>query len=196
MKNAALLSACTRSTAPSMANMPVNRMPKPSIIWPMLRFLGLLKNTNSTAPMNATTGLKVLGWMRVSSRLSPEISARRMSWPVTVVPMLAPMMTPTAWVRSRMPLFTRPTTITMVPQLLWITPVIRVPSSTPRRVFAVSFCSTACIWPPASFSSPDPIMDMPYKNSATPPARSITSKTDIKTASLPAPAPERRVKFG
>ncbi len=62
----------------------------------------------------------------------------------------------------------------MVPALLWITAVINVPSSTPRKVELVSFCSTPCIRPPAIFSSPEPMMLMPYKNSAMPPARSIT----------------------
>ncbi len=44
------------ATAFSMVNRPVNRMPKPMQIWPMLRFLGLFKNTNSTAPTKATMG--------------------------------------------------------------------------------------------------------------------------------------------
>ena len=30
-------------------------------------------------PINATTGAKVFGWMRVSHRLSPEISAMRIN---------------------------------------------------------------------------------------------------------------------
>ena len=36
------------------------------------------------------------------------------SHPVTVVPMLAPMITPIAWVRFMIPAFTNPTTITVV----------------------------------------------------------------------------------
>lgn len=82
-------------------------------------------------PTNATTGANVLGWMRVSRRLSPEISAMRMSWPVTVVPMFAPMMTPTDCVRVIMPELTRPTQMTTVPAEDWITPVMRVPKMTP-----------------------------------------------------------------
>ena len=39
---------------------------------------------------NATTGAKVLGWISVSQRLSPEISAMRISWPVTVYQCLHP----------------------------------------------------------------------------------------------------------
>ena len=88
--------------------------------------------------MKATTGEKVLGCTRVKSRLSPEMSAIRISWPVTVVPMLAPMMTPTDWVRVMMPELTRPTQMTTVPAEDWITPVIRVPSKTPFNVLEVN----------------------------------------------------------
>ena len=124
-------------------------------------------------PINATTGAKVLGWISVSQRLSPEISAMRISWPVTVVPMFAPIMTPTDCVRVMMPEFTRPTQITTVPAEDWMTPVMRVPKITPLSVEEVSFCSTPCILPPASFSRPAPIMDMPYRNSAIPPNREV-----------------------
>ena len=37
----------------------------------------------------------------------------------------------------------------------------------------VSFCSTPCILPPASFSRPAPMIDMPYKNNAMPPSREV-----------------------
>ena len=67
------------ATAASMVNMPVNRIPKPIMIWPMLRFLGALKNTNRIAPAKATSGLKVLGLSMVSSQPPPEISDRRIS---------------------------------------------------------------------------------------------------------------------
>ena len=112
-------------------------------------------------PTNATPGANVLGWMRVSRRLSPEMSAMRMSLPVTVVPMFAPMMTPTDCVRVIMPELTRPTQMTTVPAEDWITPVMRVPKMTPLMVEEVSFCSTPCILPPASFSRPAPMIDIP-----------------------------------
>ena len=97
----------------------------------------------------------------------------RINWPVTVVPMFAPIMTPTDCVRVMMPEFTRPTQITTVPAEDWMTPVMRVPKITPLSVEEVSFCSTPCILPPASFSRPAPIMDMPYRNSAIPPNREV-----------------------
>ena len=144
-----------------MVSMPVNKMPKPIRIWPMLRFDGFLKNTNKMAPAKATMGAKVEGLSICRIRLSPEISAMRMIWPVTVVPMLAPMMTPTAWGSSMMPELTRPMTMTMVPAEDWMSAVMSVPSKTPRSVEAVSFCRMVCILPLASFSRPEPMMLMP-----------------------------------
>ena len=51
--------------------------------------------------------------------------------PVTVVPILAPMMMEDAWNKVRMPELTRPTTITVVAAELWITaltvPPIKIP---------------------------------------------------------------------
>ena len=83
------------------------------------------------------------------------------------------MITPTDCVSVMIPELTRPTQITTVPADDWITPVIRVPKMTPLMVEEVSFCSTPCILPPASFSRPAPMIDMPYKNNAMPPSREV-----------------------
>ena len=98
----------------------------------------------------------------------------RISWPVTVVPMLAPMITPTDCVSVMMPELTRPMQMTTVPAEDWITPVISVPNKTPFSVLEVSRCSTPCILPPAMRSNPAPMIDMPYKNSAIPPSKDVT----------------------
>ena len=117
------------------------------------------------------------------SRLSPEISAMRIICPVTVVPMFAPMMTPTACESPMIPEFTSPMTMTMVAAEDCSTPVMSVPSSTPRMGEEISFCSTVCILPLAIFSRPEPMMLMPYRNSAMPPARLIASKMVIAAGS-------------
>ena len=95
------------------------------------------------------------------------------------------------------PELTRPITITMVPALDWITAVIRAPSSTPRRVEAVSFCRILCILPPATRSRPEPMMDIPYKNSAMPPSSWIASLaviiSSLEGLSLPPLRPGRDV---
>ena len=49
----------------------------------------------------------------------------------SVVPMLAPMMTLTAGRNPRTPAFTRPTTMTVMAVLDWMTPVMRVPAARP-----------------------------------------------------------------
>ena len=82
------------STELVMMPMPVNKRPKPIMIWPMFRFLGALMNTYRMAPAKATRGAKVSGLQNSIQVLPPDISDRRISWPVTVVPMFAPMMMP------------------------------------------------------------------------------------------------------
>ena len=65
--------------------------------------------------------------------------------------------------------------MTVVPELDWMS-AVTAPRATARQVDEVSFCRMLSILPPAYFSSPVPMMDMPYKNSARPPARLITLK--------------------
>ena len=52
-------------------------------------------------------------------------------WAVMVVPMLAPMMTPTDWARDMSPAEMKPTTSTVVTEEDWITAVTRAPVNTP-----------------------------------------------------------------
>ena len=66
-------------------------------------------------PATSATGASVEGWN--SRRTEPEEasrSSRRMIWPVTVVPTLAPMMMPRDWCRLRMPAPTSPAVMTIV----------------------------------------------------------------------------------
>ena len=65
-------------------------------------------------PISASTGVKAVGFSSCSHTLPPSIPARLSSQAVTVVPMLAPMMTPMAWRSSMRPEFTKPTTMTVV----------------------------------------------------------------------------------
>ena len=60
-----------------------------------------------------------------SSILNPIIKA------VTVDPILAPMITPTAWRRDNIPALTRPTVITVMAVLLCTNPVTMNPAKTP-----------------------------------------------------------------
>ena len=168
-------------TAPVMFSRPENRMPKPMAILPM--DLEFLKNwpMMSTMPKIRAMGAKVEGWKkRRMSAPEASISKRRMIWPVTVVPTLAPMMMPRLWCRVKMPAPTRPAVMTMVAVELWM----RAVTSTPRMK---AFRGLSVTLPMATFRVPDefsfresPMRRMPYKNMARPPKREITLNISIK----------------
>ena len=98
---------------------------------------------------------------------------------VMVVPILAPMMMPTAWFSFMMPEFTNPTTITVVAEEDWITAVTPAPKRTAIIRFDVSFSSRYSSLPPESLVSPSPMVLMPYKNMARPPTKDNTPKMSI-----------------
>ena len=70
---------------------------------------------------------------------------------VTVVPMLAPMITPTAWVRVRSPAFTKLTTITVVALDDWMIAVMPSPVSTLLKGFDVMAARKDFNLSPAAF---------------------------------------------
>ena len=96
--------------------MPAIRMAKPSRILPTPR-LRSLPTIYSQMPMKPRIGLQALGLSILVIKLSPSRPDKDSSQPVTVVPMLAPMMTPMAWCSSIRPELTKPTAITVVAPL-------------------------------------------------------------------------------
>ena len=88
---------------------------------------------------------------------------------VTVVPILAPMITPAAWYRSINPEFTKLTTITVQALDDWITAVKRVPTRIPRNGVFVKNSRIALILAPAACSKLSLINLIPYKKSPSPP---------------------------
>ena len=64
-------------------------------------------------PAKASAGVNEAGLSRRSHTLPPSMPDRLSSHAVTVVPMLAPMMTLTAWRKVIRPEFTKPTTMTV-----------------------------------------------------------------------------------
>lgn len=68
---------------------------------------------------------------RSTQPLPPDRLFRHSIQPVTLVPRMAPMMTPMACRTFIMPELTKPTTITEVAEEDWMTAVTAVPSSTP-----------------------------------------------------------------
>ena len=149
--------------------MPAMRMAKPRKIWPT-PFCLSLPAMNRMMPAKPSSGAQASGlsiWIR---KLSPSRPVRLSSQAVTVVPMLAPMMTPTVWYRSISPELTKPTTMTVVAELDWITAVTARPSSRPRSGEEVILLRITCRRPPAVCSRFLPMTSMPYKNMARPPS--------------------------
>ncbi len=79
------------------------------------------------------------------------VTLNAMSWPVMVVPMLAPITTPTACWRFIRALFTNPTVITVVALELCTSAVTRAPAATPMKRLVVRAFSMVFILLPATF---------------------------------------------
>ena len=143
------------ATAEDILVIPINSSPKPIIILAIsladLRFpVSIITTPTITAIGASLAGLK-----------NSAHSTADTSHPVTVVPILAPIITPIACVRFIMPAFTKPTTITVVADELWMTAVIAAPRSTPISLFLVRTSKMDFILFPAAFSSPWDIICIP-----------------------------------
>ena len=80
---------------------------------------------------------------------------------VTVVPMLAPIITETDWTKERSPALTKLTTITVVAEEDWMTVVINKPVSIPTKRLLVIADNTARNLSPAIFCRPSLISFIP-----------------------------------
>ena len=112
-------------------------------------------------PASASTGVKEEGFRSRTARLSPLMPLRLKSQAVTVVPMLAPMITPMACRSAMRPEFTKPTTITVVAEDDCITEVIPNPVRTPLKGFEVILESRVRSLLPAAFCNPELIKFIP-----------------------------------
>ena len=83
-------------TAPLMVSIPVIRMEKPRRMVPISFFFSFLQNITRITPTRARTGPNVVGLQSCTTKLLLSIPERLKIQEVTVVPMLAPMITPTA----------------------------------------------------------------------------------------------------
>ncbi len=106
-------------------------MPNPVIISPVFFFFSCSPNNMKNAPIPTIRGAKKSGENILPHSLRDTIQA------VIVVPILAPIMTPTACVNVSNPALTNPTTITVVAELLWIIAVMAAPISTATNRFLV-----------------------------------------------------------
>ena len=130
-------------------------------------------------PITARIGVKEVGLRRRIRTLEPSMSPRLKSHAVTVVPTFAPIITLIDWRSVISPEFTKPTTITVVAEELWITAVTPRPVRKPAMGFPVILSSRERSFPPARRSSACPIRLMPKRNSARPPSIVSVSKMSI-----------------
>ncbi|MPN08667.1 hypothetical protein SDC9_155952 [bioreactor metagenome] len=135
----------------------------------------MIRNT----PIIAKRGVKLSGLNSFMKKLSDSIPARLNIHAVTVVPILAPIMTPTDCDSFMMPEFTKPTTITVVAEELCITAVTSIPINTPLIGDEVSFSRIFSRRPPSVFSSAVPIICIPKRKNASPQIRLNTLKRFI-----------------
>ncbi len=129
---------------------PINSTPKPTRISPTCFFFPLPVKRLKTAPTPTSAGFII----------SPHSLMDTIQL-VTVVPILAPIIIPTACCRLMIPAFTKPTTMTVVAELLWMMAVIPVPKSTPMSRLLVKIPKSCCILCPADFCSPSAIASIP-----------------------------------
>ena len=88
-------------------------------------------NIRRMMPTTATMPVSTSVLSSCTTPLPPSRDDRHRIHPVTLVPSMAPMITPMACLTFIMPELTKPTTITEVAEEDWITAVTPVPSSTP-----------------------------------------------------------------
>ena len=167
-----------------MVSIPNIKVAKPSRMVPTSFCLEDLENIIITVPISARMGVKEVGLNSCMNRLSLEMPPRERIQAVTVVPMLAPMITPMDCFRVISRELTKPTTMTVVAEELWITavtprpvrkPLILLSVNLPRRVFRLF---------PARRSRPSPITFIPNRNRQRPPIMVNTSKIVIVNASF------------
>ncbi len=130
-----------------------------------------LETIYKRSPIKARIGVKDDGFKSVTKTFLPSIPARLRIQAVTVVPMLAPMMTFMDCCSVIRPEFTKPTTMTVVAEELWIMAVTTRPVRTPANFPEVSRLKMLLSLLPARRSRACPISDMPNKNRHRPPIR-------------------------
>ena len=89
---------------------------------------------------------------------------------VTVVPMLAPMITPMDWDKVSRPAFTKLTTMTVVAEEDWMSAVMSTPVSTPVTRLVVIAVKILRRRSPANFCNPSLMIFIPYRKSAKEPS--------------------------
>ena len=90
-------------------------------------------------PISAKTGVKDVGFNKLTKTLELSIPDKLSIHEVIVVPTFAPIMIPIACFKFIIPEFTNPTTITVVAEELCIIAVTPAPNKKPLNLLDVSF---------------------------------------------------------
>ena len=130
-------------------------------------------------PISASTGVKEDGLSSLTNKFPLSIPERLKIHAVTVVPMFAPMMMLIACFSVMRPELTKPTTITVVAEELWITAVTPRPVRSHASLLLVNFSSRERSCPPARRSRACPIKLIPNSNKLRPPIKVSTLKISI-----------------
>ena len=157
------------STAPLIVSIPNIRTVNPINMDPRSFFFSCFAVMIRKMPINARIGVKDDGFSKRIKKFSLWIPVRLNSQDVTVVPMLAPIIMPTACPSFMIPEFTNPTTVTVVAEDDRITAVTPAPSRTALIGLLVNFSKIFSRRPPDILVNPSPITFIPYKNNARPP---------------------------
>ena len=104
---------------------------------------------------------KNISGMAIAPRLNDPSNESAKIQAVTVVPMLAPIITPIAFARARSPALTKLTSIRVVAVDDWTSAVTKIPVSTHLNLLEVICARNARREFPASFWSPPDIRDIP-----------------------------------
>ena len=136
----------------------------------------VLPNIIRQVPISASTGVKEDGLSSCTNTLSLEIPPRLNTHAVAVVPIFAPIITLMDCRSVIIPEFTKPTTITVVAEELWIIAVTPRPVKNPASLFLVSLASIFLRPSPALRSRASPIMLIPNRKRQSPPIRASKSK--------------------
>ncbi len=164
-----------------MVSIPNISVANPRKIVPVSFFFLVFPNISMAVPTRARTGVKDVGFKSCINRLSLEIPPRLRIQAVTVVPTLAPMITWIACPSVISPEFTKPTTITVVAEELWMIEVTPRPVRKPAALFCVSLPRSVFRLFPALLSRESPITFIPKRNRHKPPISVRKSKMFISS---------------
>ena len=166
-------------TEPDICSIPNIKTANPKRIIPVSARFEFFFDIIIIKPIIARIGVNDVGFKRLTQMFELSIPVKLRIQDVMVVPTFAPIIIPIACLRLIIPELTKPTTITVVAEELWIIAVTPAPSKNPLNLLDVNFSRMFFNWFPALFSRASPIIFIPKRNNAKPPIRDNTSKMFI-----------------